>query len=259
MSSDSSPLIWYAVFMKALWWFEEGLIAGMARPGFNCTHFFDYPYDEAVLMGWLGLFSSGKRPRQELINQMKTYCPKVAPYFGKSEEDNRQLMELYQTKEGLLDGLKKISQRAKHLKRFDVTEADIHFEYSAERLDEEIKSLKKLGIQSIVTLTEEHHNRAELAEHFQVHHFSIYDLDAPSVEQVNQLAEIIRKSKIDESPMAVHCLAGIGRTSTMLIAAHLVLGGKFENIMEIIKRQNPSYTLSGSQKKIIDTIQNEIN
>jgi hypothetical protein len=23
--------------MKAIWWFEENSIAGMARPGFNCT------------------------------------------------------------------------------------------------------------------------------------------------------------------------------------------------------------------------------
>jgi hypothetical protein len=28
--------------MKAFWWFKENEIAGMARPGINCTRWFDF-------------------------------------------------------------------------------------------------------------------------------------------------------------------------------------------------------------------------
>lgn len=245
--------------MRALWWFEEGQIAGMARPGFNCTHFFDYPYDEAVLMGWLGLFSTGHAPREDFITRMETYCPKVAPFFGVGEEENQKLMETFRTKAGLLDVLSKISKRAKHLKSFDVTDTDIHFEYCGDRLNDEMEHLKSLGIKSIVSLTEDHHNRDELSENFETHHFSIFDLDAPSMEQVTELSEIIKKSKQDKEAVAVHCLAGIGRTSTMLIASHLILGESLESLKTLVERQNPTYKLTGRQKEIIESVQSRLN
>jgi len=33
--------------MKALWWFKDNQIAGMARPGFNHSQWFDMPFDDA--------------------------------------------------------------------------------------------------------------------------------------------------------------------------------------------------------------------
>ncbi|OYW07389.1 MAG: 50S ribosomal protein L13 [Acidobacteriia bacterium 12-62-4] len=38
------------------------------------------------------------------------------------------------------------------------------------------------------------------------------------------MAEIVTAANKNKEKLAVHCLAGIGRTSTMLIAAHILMG-----------------------------------
>ena len=49
--------------------------------------------------------------------------------------------------------------------------------------------------------------------------------------------------------MAVHCLAGIGRASTMLMASHIMLGESADELEQILKKQNPPFLLTGTQGK----------
>lgn len=106
----------------------------------------------------------------------------------------------------------------------------------------------------MVSLTERHHNQEDLQQHFQATHISINDLDAPTLEQVHQLAEILRQAKKKREKVAVHCLAGIGRTSTMLISAHMVLGEKLGQLKELIAKQNPSFIFAGKQAEFIHAL-----
>lgn len=240
--------------MKAFWWFEENLIAGMARPGFNGTPWFDLPYEQAVLMGWVGQHSSGDLPKAELFEHVESYCPKIAKFYDLDQNQSDEITRKLHTKEGLRSGFKKLSDITKIVKNFEVGDEHIHLELCGNRLDHEISFLKEKGFKKIVTLTEKHHNSEKLSDHFETHHFSIGDLTAPAFEQVVEMAEVVNRTKKDREPMAVHCLAGIGRTSTMLIASHLVLGEKLENLLPILSLRNPQYKLAGVQSEFLRSV-----
>ena len=115
--------------------------------------------------------------------------------------------------------LGRLSERSDLLERFDATEEEIRFTFSSKRLDRELERLKELGIKTIASLTELHHDKDTLQKHFDLHHLPIRDLEAPQTHQAKALAELVDRAKKERTGLAVHCLAGIGRTSTMLLAA----------------------------------------
>ena len=51
--------------------------------------------------------------------------------------------------------------------------------------------------------------------------------------------------------MVVHCLAGIGRTSTMLMASHIMLGESADELEQILKKQKPPFSLTGTQGEFL--------
>lgn len=245
--------------MRAFWWFEENEIAGMARPGFNCTPWFDFSFEEAILVGWLGQFSSGSTSRGDFHDHVRDYGTKVLKFYKLDAESAAQATSPLKTRPGLLDVLKRISERSQLLESYDVTDDHIHFEFSKKRLNWEIDYLKRQGIEKIVTLTEQYHDKALVGEHFEVHHFSITDMEPPRIEQVSKFAEIIRTSQASRKTLAVHCLAGIGRTSTMLMGAHLAMGQKLDELKIKIVRRNPSFNLTGSQGEFLKSLAERFN
>lgn len=111
----------------------------------------------------------------------------------------------------------------------------------------------------MIILTERHHQKDILGSHFSTHHISIVDLGAPSLDQAKQLAEIIRASNKSKEKLAVHCLADIGRTSTMLMAAHILMGESLNDWESLIAKQNPYFALSGPQAEFLRTIKVQKN
>jgi len=244
--------------MKAFWWFEENAIAGMARPGFNRIRWFDFPYEEALLVGWIGQFSSGSTSLKDLHTHVQNYGSKILKFYNADEKVLNETLQLYSDRAGLLDIFNRISDSSHLFESYDVTENRIHFEFNKKRLNWELDYLKEQGIKKIVSLTENHHSKETLQEHFDTFHFSINDLDAPKAEQVHQLADVIRTAKKNNEKIAVHCLAGIGRTSTMLITAHLAMGEKLEKMKTLIARQNPAFVFAGRQAEFIHSFSEKL-
>lgn len=240
--------------MKALWWFEDKAIAGMARPGFNASHWSDLPLDEGVLFGWLGQFSAGPASLALFRKHLQIYAPKVLPFFKLSPEAGAKALRIFDDSPGILSVANRLGERTKTFKDFSIRDDQIFFHVNNERLIWEIEHLKNIGVRRIVSLTEYHHQKEILADHFDLHHFSIEDLNAPRPEHAIQLADILKKSKQDREIVAVHCLAGIGHTSTMLIAAHMFMGEKLENLKVKIAEKNPTYVLTGIQGEFIHSI-----
>ena len=237
--------------MKALWWFEDNAIAGMARPGFNAAHWNELSLEESFLLGWLGQYSSGPQPLSSFRLHLQTYAPKVISIFKVDRETGERALSLLNTEIGLMHVMHSLAKRTRALEDFGIQNEFCHFSVSKTRIGEEIEHLRDLGVRRIISLTEQHHQKELLADHFKLHHLGIADFGPPTAEQVHHLAEIFKATRRNKEIVAVHCLAGIGRTSTMLLASHLILGDNFDKLKMLIGDRNPTFELLGAQADFI--------
>ncbi len=171
--------------MKAFWWFKENSIAGMARPGFNGAHWFDLSFEEALVFGWFGVRSSSSDKVNSLRAHIREHGVKINPFYeGKNENSLKLICEDFEKDEKILQVLEGIQKKTKSLEHFEIVDNQINFKLSEERLRWEINFLQSQGIETLVTLTEKHHQREILEDHFELHHLAIEDLNAPQREQV---------------------------------------------------------------------------
>lgn len=248
----------YKVCMKAFWWFDQNKIAGMARPGFNHCRWFDMPYDEAIVMGWLGQFSSGSIPLQSFRQHVATYAPKVASFYRLNDEQKKRYFAGFNCLESFKVTLTSLANRSRFVEYVEVSDDQLHFEIHKDQLDNEINFLKSQEIEIIISLTENHHAKDYLQEHFDLHHISIQDMGAPTLDQAHKLKCLLELAAQKNEKLVVHCLAGIGRTSTILIAAELLRGKKLPELLSQLSKQNPSYAFVGSQAEFIKTLESSL-
>jgi hypothetical protein len=244
--------------MRAFWWFKPDQVAGMARPGFNQIHWFDLSFEEAVLFGWFGQFTSDVKSVRSFQDHVATYGDKISKFFNLHPAVFREIRQKFEDHSYILEIFQRLNSKTNSLERFEIKDGNIHFQMSRQQLQKEMDHLKSLGFERIVALTEEHHHREILGNHFEVHHFSIEDLNAPSFEQVQDLADIFRQAQGKSGKTAVHCMAGIGRTSTMLLASHMVLGESFESLKAQIAKQNPAFQMVGPQADFLHSVAQQL-
>lgn len=89
----------------------------------------------------------------------------------------------------------------------------------AEPRPEHLGWLRSQGVDILITLTEEPLPRSwvDTAGLMSVH-VPIPDMDVPGADQLEQLMAVIDKAKAGGMGVAIHCLAGRGRTGTVLAA-----------------------------------------
>lgn len=240
--------------MKAFWWFKQNSIAGMARPGFNGIRWFDMPYEESIVFAWLGQRTTATYPLQSFKTHLREYGSLARQFFNMDDTQFENIIKSFDDLNHARKIFFSVADKTKCIKHFEITPDKISFRLNQERLAHEIDFMKKNGVGTIVTLTENHNQKDELAEHFDLHHLAIDDMHPPTFEQAEQLAEIFRKARLENKNVVVHCMAGIGRTSTMIISAHLILGEDFDELKKLIQQQNPTYKLSGSQFNFVNSV-----
>ena len=70
-------------------------------------------------------------------------------------------------------------------------------------------------------------------------HFPIEDLKAPTLHQVNQAIAMISSCLNRDIPVAVHCLAGLGRTGTILACYLVGQGVSADKAIKTIREWRP--------------------
>ena len=93
-------------------------------------------------------------------------------------------------------------------------------------LELDLAELKARGIGAILSLTEEPLGHGALARQgLDGLHLPVDDFHAPTTRQMQIALSFIDNAVADNRAVAVHCLAGQGRTGTIL-AAYLLRGGQ---------------------------------
>jgi atypical dual specificity phosphatase len=92
-------------------------------------------------------------------------------------------------------------------------------------LDRDLATLRRYGIGALLTLTESPLPRGSLERHGILGlHLPVDDFHAPSTSQMLDALAFLDDARASMTPAAVHCLAGQGRTGTVL-AAYRIRGG----------------------------------
>lgn len=92
-------------------------------------------------------------------------------------------------------------------------------------IDHELAELRGQGVGALLTLTETPLAAGALERHgLRGLHLPVDDFHAPTTGQMLEALAFIDEARADGEAVAVHCLAGMGRTGTVL-AAYLIRGG----------------------------------
>ena len=116
---------------------------------------------------------------------------------------------------------------------------------------EEVDWLKQEGVKSIVTIREVP-LEDEWIKDVNYLHVHSNDMGVPEFDDLVSSVDFIHERLVNNEPVMVHCLAGLGRTGTIL-ACYLIKHEKMssDDAITKIRKQRPGSIQSYSQEEII--------
>jgi len=123
----------------------------------------------------------------------------------------------------------------------------------------EIDWVIEQGVKSIVTIREEPLDD-DWIKNVNYLHVMSNDMGVPEFDDLTNTVDFIHQRLNDEEPVMVHCLAGLGRTGTIL-ASYLV---KYENMsadkaIEKVRKIRPGSIQSYPQEEMIFRFEKSLN
>ncbi|MBW7472854.1 ATP-binding cassette domain-containing protein [Marinobacter sp. M216] len=120
-------------------------------------------------------------------------------------------------------------------------------------LEYDLKALKRVGITTLITLTETQPDTEALAEYGIENIWSPFqDMAAPSITQAAGLCKMIQKLCDEGGVVAVHCRAGLGRTGTILACCLIWEGKAALDSLETVRRIEPRWVQSEAQVEFLE-------
>ena len=124
---------------------------------------------------------------------------------------------------------------------------------------EEIKWLIEGGVKSIVTVREESLDD-DWIKNINYLHIHSNDMGVPEFEDLVKAVDFIHQRITNNEPVMVHCLAGLGRTGTIL-ACYLIKYQKLsaDDSIQKVRESRPGSIQSFSQEEIIFQFEKSVN
>ena len=126
-------------------------------------------------------------------------------------------------------------------------------------VDLDLAALRTVGVTMLITLTESDFPQDALRRHgLRNLHLPIRDREPPSVAQVKMLvvrmAAMLKKGEV----LAVHCLAGLGRTGTVLASWLIQEGLTAQTALERIRKIESGYVQSPEQEEFLNAVEADL-
>lgn len=113
------------------------------------------------------------------------------------------------------------------------------------------------GFSTLVSLLEVTPHPVVVASGLEIHHLPVDDTRPPTKDQVLAFADVLEDVYANDKRLVVHCMAGVGRTSTMLMAGHMLRGETLPELRRELGTTNPDYQFRGKQTVFLEIIAEE--
>lgn len=141
----------------------------------------------------------------------------------------------------------------------DWIEADILAASRCPYKIEDLTAIRAAGIKAVISLTETPVDILEpmiQAGDIEYLHAPIIDYQSPSNSITNMAIRFIERMKAQQSPVLIHCMAGVGRTGTILHAYYIAQGMSLDETKQFIQSHRATNSfdhLSQPQRRFLET------
>lgn len=119
-------------------------------------------------------------------------------------------------------------------------------------LIEDVSFLEEVGIQRLVSLTEEPPTAAVFeAAGIGQEHLPVKDFTPPTLEQMVVFVDLVTKSVEQGEPVGVHCTAGLGRSGTMAATYFVANGLSAEQAINTVRQLRPGSIETEAQEAAV--------
>jgi len=115
----------------------------------------------------------------------------------------------------------------------------------------DLDALERAGIGAIVSLTEHFPPQLVGERRFRSKHLPIDDMTAPNTDQIRAFVEFVEQAIEDGLAVGVHCLAGLGRTGTMIACYLVSRGATPEEAVAAVRAARPGSVQTEVQERAV--------